>query len=129
MTLATFLDDLADYLEAGGITGISISGNFEQFAEGVYLYPYGGLYPQASAVISDDANPHGLDLQILVSKLSNREALQTIAEISLLLKDKANIIMGDTKFLLIEQKYGPFFIGKNHAGYFNYTLSYGLLLQ
>lgn len=127
MTYKTFFADIAQYLEDNGITPTSIGGNFEQFENGIYLYPYGGLYPLM--VITDDANPIGQDLQILVSNMSNQTALEQVAAITMLLRDVANQTIGETKFLYIQQKYGSFYIGKNQAGYYSYTLSFSVLMQ
>lgn len=126
MTLETFLDDISNLLEANGVSPVSISGNYEQYENGVYLSPYGGL---PSLKVVSDANPFGLDLQIIVSNDSNRIALSQVFRTIRLLRDVHNETIGDTKFLYIQQKYGTFFLGKSNAGYYNYSLNFELLLQ
>jgi hypothetical protein len=126
MTLETFLDDIAEHLETNGVAPVVISGNYEQYENGVYLSPYGGL-PNLSVIT--DANPFGLDLQVLVSNLSNKTALAQVFGTIRLLRDVHNETIGDTKFLYIQQKYGTFFLGKSNAGYYNYSLNFTLLMQ
>ncbi|MCK9310674.1 MAG: hypothetical protein M0P26_00185 [Bacteroidales bacterium] len=126
MTLETFLDDLSDYLEANDLPTVSIGGNFEQYGNGIYMSPYGGLY--AMSIVSNDANPIGLDLQILVSNVSNETALAQTFGIIRLLRDVHNEVIGNTKFLYIQQKYGAFFIGKSNAGNYNYTVNFSVLI-
>ena len=126
MTLETYLDDIADYLEANGITPVSISGNFEQFSNGIYLSPYGGL--PVTYVVSDDANPFASDFQILISNTSNETALELAAKTIRLLRDVHNVNIGNTRFLLIQQKYGMFFLGKNNVEYYTYSLNFTILI-
>ena len=126
MTLETFLEDIADYLEVNDLPSVSISGNYEQYGNGIYMSPYGGLYPMS--VVTNDANPIGLDLQILVSNSSNETALAQTFRIIRLLRDVHNEVIGNTKFLYIQQKYGAFFIGKSNAGNYNYTINFSVLM-
>lgn len=126
MTLETFLMDIATYLETNGVIPVSIAGNYEQYANGIYISPYGGLY--AMTVVTNDANPLGLDLQVLVSNNSNESALALTFKVIRLLRDVHNQVIGDTKFLFIQQKYGAFFLGKNNAGYYSYSLNFGVLM-
>lgn len=126
MTLETFLEDIADYLEANDLPTVSVSGNYEQYGNGIYMTPYGGLYPMP--VVTNDANPIGLDLQILVSNTSNETALAQTFRIIRLLRDVHNEVIGNTKFLYIQQKYGAFFIGKSNAGNYNYTINFSVLM-
>lgn len=126
MTLETFLEDIADYLEVNDLPTVSISGNYEQYGNGIYMSPYGGLYPMS--VVTNDANPIGLDLQILVSNSSNETALAQTFRIIRLLRDVHNEVIGNTKFLYIQQKYGAFFIGKSNAGNYNYTINFSVLM-
>lgn len=126
MTLETFLEDIADYLEVNDLPTVSISGNYEQYGNGIYMSPYGGLYPMS--VVTNDANPIGLDLQILVSNTSNETALAQTFRIIRLLRDVHNEVIGNTKFLYIQQKYGAFFIGKSNAGNYNYTINFSVLM-
>ncbi|MDD2299237.1 MAG: hypothetical protein PHN69_04060 [Candidatus Pacebacteria bacterium] len=126
MTLETFLGDLSDYLEVNDLPTVSISGNYEQYGNGIYMSPYGGLYPMS--VVTNDANPLGLDLQILVSNSSNETALAQTFRIIRLLRDVHNEVIGNTKFLYIQQKYGAFFIGKSNSGNYNYTINFSVLM-
>jgi Bacteriophage minor capsid protein len=126
MTLETYLGDIADYLEANGVTPVNISGNFEQFSNGIYLAPYGGM--PVNFVVSDDANPFASDFQILISNTSNETALELAAKTIRLLRDVHNVNIGNTKFLLIQQKYGMFFLGKNNAEYYTYSLNFTILI-
>lgn len=127
MTLETFLTDIAEYLEDNNVaTLVEISGNYEQYENGVYLTVYGGVSP--INVVSNDPNPIGLDIQLIVSNMSNETALSQVAMIIRLLRDVHNSIIGDTKFLYIQQKYGAFFIGKSNAGYYNYSLNFTVLM-
>jgi hypothetical protein len=126
MTLETFLEDLADFLEANDLPTVSISGNYEQYENGIYMSPYGGLYPMS--VVTNDPNPIGLDLQILVSNISNETALAQTFRIIRLLRDVHNEVIGNTKFLYIQQKYGAFFTGKSNVGYYNYSLNFSVLM-
>lgn len=127
MTYATYLNDIAQYLEDNGITPVTIGGHYEHFENEVSLYPYGGLYPLA--VITDDADPIGQDIQIRISNQSNQTATEQLAAITLLLRDVANTTIGETHFLYIQQKYGAFFVGKDNAGYYVYTISFAVLMQ
>lgn len=126
MTLETFLQDLADYLEADGISPVKIAGNYEQYENAVSIAPYGGLYP--ISVVTGGPNPIGLDLQVLISNTSNETALAQTFKVIRLLKDVHNQIIGNTKFLYIQQKYGAFFIGKSNAEYYNYSLNFSVLM-
>lgn len=126
MTLETFLEDIADFLEVNDLPTVSISGNYEQYGNGIYMSPYGGLYPMS--VVTNDANPIGIDLQILVSNSSNETALAQTFRIIRLLRDVHNEVIGNTKFLYIQQKYGAFFIGKSNAGNYNYTINFSVLM-
>jgi hypothetical protein len=126
MTLETFLDDLSDYLETNDLPGVSIGGNFEQYGNGIYMSPYGGLY--SMPIVSNDANPIGLGLHILVSNISNETALAQTFGIIRLLRDVHNEVIGNTKFLYIQQKYGAFFIGKSNAGNYNYSINFSVLM-
>lgn len=127
MTLETFLDDLADYLEANDVAPVSVAGNFEHFENKVYISPYGGLAEHG--VVTTDANPFGLDVQLLVSNLDNEVSWRTASKIIRLLRDVHNQTIGDTHFIYIQQKYGPFFVGKSNAGYYSYSLNFSLLMQ
>lgn len=126
MTLETFLVDIANYLETNSVTPVSISGNYEQYSNGIYIAPYGGLY--SMNIVTNDTNPLGMDLQVLVSNISNETALAQVFKVIRLLRDVHNKIIGDTKFLYIQQKYGAFFVGKNNAGYYNYSLNFSVLM-
>lgn len=126
MTLETFLPDIAAYLESNNVSPVSIAGNFEQYSDGIFISPYGGLYPMS--IVTGDANPIGVDLQVLVSNRSNQIALSQMYKVIRLLRDVHNMTIGDTKFLYIQQKYGAFFIGKSNAGYYNYSLNFGVLM-
>jgi len=126
MTLETFLPDIAAYLETNNVTPVSIAGNFEQYSNGIYIAPYGGLYPMT--IVTNDANPIGVDMQVLISNISNQTALSQVYKVIRLLRDVHNMTIGDTKFLYIQQKYGAFFIGKSNAGYYNYSLNFSVLM-
>ena len=125
MTLETCFKDLSDHLEANGITPVSIAGNYEQYGNGIYMSPYGGI---CSLSVVTGTNPFGFDLQLLVSNMSNETALAQTFKIIRLLRDVHNEVIGDTKFLYIQQKYGSFFLGKSNAGYYNYSLNFSLLI-
>jgi Bacteriophage minor capsid protein len=126
MSLETFLPDIANYLMNNGVSLVRISGNYEQFGNGVYIYPYGGV--PTNWVISDDANPISLDFQIIISNTDNETALSQAAKTIRLLRDVHNVVIGSTKFLYIQQKYGMFFLSKSNAGYYNYSLNFTLLM-
>lgn len=127
MTLETFLDDLADYMEANEIAPVHIAGNYEIYGNGIFIAPYGGLFPM-HVVSAEGANPIGTDLQILISNTSNETALALVFKTIRLLKDVHNKIIGETKFLYIQQKYGAFFTGKSNAEYYNYSLNFSVLI-
>lgn len=126
MTLETFLDDIADYIEENGLTPVSVSGNFESFGNGLNIIPYGGL-PIHKVVAG--ANPISLDFQILLKNDDQGLALAQVFRLTRLLGDVSNTQIGDTFFLLIQLKYGAFFVGKTNSGHYQYTLNFTLLMR
>lgn len=126
MTLETFLDDIADYIEDHGLSPVDIAGNFESFANGIHIIPYGGIPPTD---VVTGANPIGLDFQILVKNDDQRLALAQVFRLMRLLGDVSNTQIGDTFFMFIQLKYGAFFVGKTNSGHYQYTLNFTLLIH
>lgn len=123
MTLETFLVDLAEYLEANDIGPVSIAGNFEPFGNSVHIAPYGGL---PSFKVITDTNPINLDLNMLIANDSNEAALALVFKAFRLMGDVHNKTIVNTRFLYIQAKYGPFFVGKMNNGLYHYTLNFSM---
>ncbi|MDD4588865.1 MAG: minor capsid protein [Parabacteroides sp.] len=129
MTLSTYLEDLATYLQTQGYGTFGTSiliGYVEGASNTIYLTTYGGSEYQAIKSGEEDViNP---DFQILIRNSTQKTAITTSSAVYKLLRKKVEWTLGSTHFMSLYAKGPPIFIRKTDSGYYEYSVNYTALI-
>ena len=130
MTLETYLEDIATYLQTQGYctlgqssTGTSIIiGYSEGENNSIFLTPYGG--PETQKIKSGEEDAITPDFQLLIRNSSLKTSIVISSAIYKLLRKKIEWDIGSTHFISLSAKGPPIFVRKTASDYYEYSLNF-----
>ncbi|MFA6727352.1 MAG: minor capsid protein [Prevotella sp.] len=132
MLLATkdVIKDLATYLQTQGYgikgknsTGVSIYTSVEGgTTNSISIAPYGGS--NSYDIKTGEKNASNPNIQITCRNLNEEIAISQSSDIHELLREKYNWDLGTTHFIYLRAKAPPIPLGKNQAGFYEYSVNF-----
>lgn len=131
MTIASYLTDISNYLQANGFgtpgTDIFVASISEVYGNMIILTPYPAADPDNIA--SFEKSVSQIHMQVLVRDLSNNVALAKASALYQLFRLVANQDIGDTHFLEIRPYCPPSFLLKTNDLFYEYYINCTILMR
>lgn len=135
LAIKELLKDLASYLQSQSFgvkgtnpSGISIyTGIEEGTTNSITIAPYGGS--NSYAIKSGEKNASNPNIQIICRNLNQETAISQSSDIHELLREKYDWEIGSTHFISLRAKAPPIPLGKNEAGFYEYSVNFFTSIQ